>query len=305
MWPTPTLPRQPTEIPDGPKISAKDRGGRQIRLLVDGNPLQFLLLNKEFDMSGMARGQMLLLAVATGLTLARSCPASTIYIDFGRTGAETSATGWNNVTATVGGTANNTTVINAQGTPGTPSVELIDSTGAASGVTLSVAFTQTYDTGAAGSGADYAGPYPAKVSTWPAAAVSDGFFSQINNGGSTMNMSFSGLDDSLTYDLMFYGARGTGSGLNQAKYTVTGAAGATERTSSVLNNDTQTPEFLGVAPVSGVITVAFTRGSSGTGSLNAMSVTAVPEPSLAAGILAAVASVGLFFRQKIRNCGRN
>lgn len=256
-------------------------------------------------MIGMARGRMLLLAVATGLTLAQPCLASTIYIDFGRTGAETSATGWNNVAATIGGTANNTTVINGQGTPGTPSVELIDATGAASGVTLSVSFTETFDTGAAGSGADYAGPYPAKVSSWPAAAVSDGFFSQVNNGGSTMNMSFSGLDDSLTYDLMLYGARGTGTGLNQAKYTVTGAAGATERTSSVLNNSSQTPEFLGVAPVSGVITVAFTRGSSGTGSLNAMSVTPVPEPSLVAGITTAGAAFALLIRRQVRSSRTN
>lgn len=147
--------------------------------------------------------------------------------------------------AVVGGNQNGTTTINGQGTPGTPSVGLIDSTGAASGITLSLSFSAAVDTGAAGGGADYAGPYPAKVSAWPAAAVSDGFFSQINNGGSTMNMSFTGLDDNLAYDLMFYGARGTGTGLNQATYTVTGRDGASSRTTSVLNNSAQTPEFLG------------------------------------------------------------
>ncbi|GEM_PF-3298173 len=107
----------------------------------------------------------------------------------------------NNVAATVGGNQNGTTTINGQGTPGTPSVELINSTGAASGVTLSLSFSAAVDTGAAGSGADYSGPYPAKVSAWPTTSLADGFFSQINNGGSTMNMSFTGLDDDLTYDL--------------------------------------------------------------------------------------------------------
>lgn len=234
------------------------------------------------------------------LGLAFTGQAETIYIDFGRTGAETTASGWNNVAATVGGTANNTTTINGQGTPGTPSVELIDSTGTASGVTLSVSFTQTYDTGAAGSGADYAGPYPATVSTWPTTALSDGFFSQINNGGSTMNMSFTGLDNSASYDLMFYGARGgTGTALNQALYTVTGGNGTSNRTSSVLNNSSQTPEFLGVTPNGGTILVSFTRGSAGTGSLNAMSITTVPEPATVGFGLVALGSVFIMLRRRV------
>jgi hypothetical protein len=220
------------------------------------------------------------------LGLAFTGQAETIYIDFGRTGAETTASGWNNVAATVGGTANNTTTINGQGTPGTPSVELIDSTGTA--------------TGAAGSGADYAGPYPATVSTWPTTALSDGFFSQINNGGSTMNMSFTGLDNSASYDLMFYGARGgTGTALNQALYTVTGGNGTSNRTSSVLNNSSQTPEFLGVTPNGGTILVSFTRGSAGTGSLNAMSITAVPEPATVGFGLVALGSVFIMLRRRV------
>lgn len=239
-------------------------------------------------------------AFVVEFAIASSSHAATVYIDFGRTGAETTATGWNNVAAVIGGNQNGTTTINGQGTPGTPSVGLIDSTGAASGITLSLSFSAAVDTGAAGSAADYAGPYPAKVSAWPAAAVSDGFFSQINNGGSTMNMSFTGLDDNLAYDLMFYGARGTGTGLNQATYTVTGRDGASSRTTSVLNNSAQTPEFLGVSPNNGEILVAFTRGSglSGTGALNAMSLTAVPEPISSVLAVLGVGGLGLFIRRR-------
>lgn len=248
--------------------------------------------------SGRIVSRVVIGAIIAGLAAVGR--ADSIFIDFGRTGAETTATGWNNVAATVGGNQNGTTTINGQGTPGTPSVELINSTGAASGVTLSLSFSAAVDTGAAGSGVDYSGPYPAKVSSWPTTALADGFFSQINNGGSTMNMSFTGLDDDLTYDLMFYGARsGTGTALNQALYTVTGLDGATSRTSSVLNNSTQTPEFLGVRPNVGTILVAFTRGSAGTGSLNAMSLTAVPEPTTWALGWLGFGSLGLIVRRRL------
>ena len=220
-------------------------------------------------------------AVASVMCLAigiASVQAETFYLDFGRFGAETSTTGWNNVAATIGGTQNGTTLLNGGGTPGNPSGLLVDSTGATSGVTLTVTFSGTVDVGAAGGGADYLGPYPAAVSSWPSAAVADGFFSQPSNGGNTMTLSFSGLDDNTTYDLLIYGSRGNNG--TSSPFSITGAGGTVNTSiANVFNNSTLTASASGIAPSSGEISVVYGFPGTGSSALNAMSLTAVPEPS--------------------------
>ncbi len=204
--------------------------------------------------------------------------AEAFYIDFGRFGAETTATGWNNVAATIGGTQNGSTLLNGGGTPGNPSGLLVDSTGATSGVTLTVTFSGTVDVGAAGGGADYAGPYPAAVSSWPSLAVADGFFSQPSNGGNTMTLSFSGLDNSTTYDLVIYGSRGNNG--SSSPFSITGAGGTVNTSiANVFNNSTLTASASGIAPSTGEISVVYGFPGTGSSALNAMSLTAVPEPS--------------------------
>lgn len=204
--------------------------------------------------------------------------AETFYIDFGRFGAETSATGWNNVAATIGGTENGTTLLNGAGVAGNPSGLLLDSTGATSGVTLTVTFSGPIDIGAAGGGADYGGPYPAAVAAWPSAAIADGFFSQPSNGGNTMTLTFSGLDNSTTYDLLFYGSRGNNG--SNSSFAVTGAGGTVNTgIANVFNNSSLTASAAGISPNSGEISVVYGFPSTGSSALNAMSLSAVPEPS--------------------------
>ena len=108
----------------------------------------------------------------TAVLLAGYCHASSIYIDVGRADNSTSATGYNNITndfdngvvqVTGVGGGSDEFIPNGTITQGT-TLALVDSTGAASGLSVDV-FTQnmTGDTiPTAGSGGDFIGSYPAQ-----------------------------------------------------------------------------------------------------------------------------------------------
>ncbi|MEM6260741.1 MAG: PEP-CTERM sorting domain-containing protein [Planctomycetota bacterium] len=214
-----------------------------------------------------------------------------INFDFGRTdsafsasdGAQlTTVAGWNNVTSTDNALAGNTSQI----------ADLVDSTGAATGI--KVDFTYVGAASVAGDGADYSGPYPAAVASLPLTALSDSFFTN-NSGQATMTLS--GLDDGMVYDFLFYGARGNNDSM--ATYAVTGSGDTVEVTiDAVFENASSAPTILGVSPDNeGEITVVIGGGTNPRVALNVLQITErVPEP----GSLALLALGGVLIARRRR-----
>ena len=79
---------------------------------------------------------------------------------------------------------------------------LTDTTNTATGWILNVAKDATGDAGNSGSNAS---SFPAALSGIEPGVKEDNFFF---NDGATLTVSFTGLDKSKTYDLLFYGSRG-------------------------------------------------------------------------------------------------
>ena len=134
-----------------------------------------------------------------------------------------------------------------------------------------------------GGGRNYAGPFPEALSELPTTALQDQIFSR----DSPVQLTLSGLDNSLTYDLLLYGATDL-VGLSQ--YTVTGDGAAQTLTLATQNNATETSLFSGIAPnADGVITIDLVSDNTtdltdrGFAVLNTLIVTTTsidPEPFL-------------------------
>ena len=192
-----------------------------------------------------------------------SLSAETTYqVDFGLDTQKTTDTGWNNLTGPSGGNPTNSPL------------SLVDSSGASSSVTLSYAENalNATGTGFAGTGANYTGTYPAAVSSLPANALKDGFYFQNANNGITLTLN--GLNSSVTYDFLFYGARGNNG--SSTSFTVTGLNTTNGSIANVLNNSTAVVVLTNIAPNAGVITVAMTgptATSTAAGACNLMVMT--------------------------------
>ncbi|MEP4077162.1 sulfatase-like hydrolase/transferase [Haloferula sp.] len=141
---------------------------------------------------------------------------------------------------------------------------LVDSTGAATSIDLAYSTSGT-DSGAAGTGANFAGPYPASISVYPQSAVQDGLFFSSD----TITLTLGDLDPGSTYDLVLYGARGNnGTG---ASFTFTGATVANGGLSNAFNNSGEVVEVAGLAPnVSGEITILMATVGAGSSALNVL-----------------------------------
>ncbi|MEM1356392.1 MAG: PEP-CTERM sorting domain-containing protein [Planctomycetota bacterium] len=233
-----------------------------------------------------------LLSLIASTALATGASAATIQVDFGLDTQQTETLGWNNMTSDSGGQPADLT-------------NLVDDAGDPTGIDLT--YLKTGDGsgnnpngagGVAGSGANYNGPYPDALDSFPTSALQDGlFFAQ---SGATITLTLSNLDTDLTYDFILYGARGN-NGLVDTTYQVTGA-----NDSGVINigpvntNDDDFADITGIAPdVNGEITITATsiNGSSGNGgALNLLVVTAVPEP----GSLALLSLGGVLIARRRR-----
>ena len=159
----------------------------------------------------------------------------------------------------------------------------IDSEGNQTTVGLAYSESNGSDSGVAGSARNYAGPFPEALSELPITALQDQIFSR----DSPVQLTLSGLDNSLTYDLLLYGATDL-VGLSQ--YTVTGDGAAQTLVLATQENATETSLFSGIAPNSnGVITIDLVSDNTtdltdrGFAVLNTLVVTTAPidpEPFL-------------------------
>ncbi|MEN8773665.1 MAG: sulfatase-like hydrolase/transferase [Akkermansiaceae bacterium] len=155
--------------------------------------------------------------------------STSILIDFGRNDNQTTEGNFNNVYGS--GTAIET-----------PIVELIDSEGADTGITLNSDFSLGGSW--AGSGADYLGPYPDEVASQPLSAIQDSMF--IRDPASSM-FTLTGLAPGTSYDILIYGARSNNGGAN-AEWTFTDDSGDTQISFDVFNNDSEVALFEGLIP---------------------------------------------------------
>ena len=207
-----------------------------------------------------------LLATATGLL------AQTTYqVDFGISSQETSTTGWNNMgDSTPGNNPGNLTGI-------------VDSVGNTTGV--SITYSEIGTAGVSGSGANYTGSYPAALSSLPASALQDGLFFQQGplpaDPPASITLTISGLNDSLTYNFILYGARGN-NGSADTTFSVTGSnTSGVINVGPMLNNNDDFASITGISPSVGVITVTGTTiggASNNGGALNVMVMTEIVPP---------------------------
>lgn len=179
-------------------------------------------------------------------------------------------------------------------------VALNDTASAFTGWSAQVLETGTGNGGTAGGGANVAS-FPAALAAFDALALRDSIYA--NQGGGTapsMVLTLSGLNTLSTYNLLLYGSRANGQGVDQIWNITEGTGGATVEHVSELNASTAV-NWSNISPnPSGVIEVTLTAGtdSGGALALNFGSITenAIPEPSSA--LLYSLAGLSLLARRR-------
>ena len=154
---------------------------------------------------------------------------TSILIDFGRVDNQTNEGNFNNVYGTGTGLD-------------TPSVALIDSEGADTGITLNADFSSGGSW--SGKGADYPGPYPEAVADQPFTAIQDSMFIR-SPAFSTFTLT--GLEPGVPLDILIYGARSNNGGPN-AEWTFTDNSGDQTLAFDVFNNDNEIALFEDLIP---------------------------------------------------------
>jgi len=180
-----------------------------------------------------------------------------LNFDFGVTTQTTTATGWNNITGF---------------TVGSGTTDCKDSTGASTGIGLSVtqAFQSSVDNGASSPSTPY-----------PQTAMRDCFYSQ----NTPAKLKFTGLDPTGTYKVTIFGYRNATATDRVSKYTI----GTQVLTLNASQNTSNTAVFTGAAPAAdGSMEVIVDRDTGSTfGYLNVLVLEkeSAPPPSLPAAIL--------------------
>lgn len=237
------------------------------------NAFEMSAFTTQTNQSNMKKIAFLIPAIALAAMPAVS--AATVLIDFGR--STNVASGYTSVAMTTEDTSD--------ATSGTVSL-------GATGWSIVVTETGTGVSGAskggnAGSGADD-DVFPAAVSGFNSVALEDSIYGSLTaTGGPTdfsqLTITISGLSNSDTYDLLFYGSRGNSNGLNQT-WSLTQGTGGADVTHNSLNNESTAVDWNGVSTNgSGVIAFTITgpTGTTGALALNCGEITAIPEPSAA------------------------
>jgi hypothetical protein len=213
-----------------------------------------------------------------------SASAAISYIDLG-INSQTTTGNYNNMTGASGAVPNDL-------------VNMIDITGAATGIRVEYVGNNIALAGTAGTGANYDVPtdgasYPSVLSGVSVSALRDGLF--INAGG-VITLTFTGLDAGMTYDFLAYGARGNGG--TGVTYTATGGNTENDSISSVSDNGTETVNLTGItANGSNEITFVVTDGG-GAGALNFLQITSVPIPEPSSTALLGLGGLAFILRRR-------
>ena len=236
----------------------------------------------------------MLFCFATLLFAVTNCQADVVNIDFGRAGNQSTGN-INNVSdafmnGVIGVADPDGDGVFAPNGVNTASstVGLINDMGAASGYSIGV-YTQNIpndEIAEAGTGGDFAGPYPSIFSGIPQSALEDGLFLRDEDGDEFLHFVFSGLSATKLYDLRLYGAR-PGNSLTTFIDVTDGINGAVLSSGSYFpqNNSTELV-FSGLAAdANGELTLRVNApGTSGSGTVNFIQlehIEIVPEPSAA------------------------
>jgi hypothetical protein len=217
---------------------------------------------------------------STSLLAVSNASAAVVLIDWSRAAVVTNPAGdgkhWNSVGALNVGNVAQPLATTA----------LIDSTGAASGISVAVGFgTSTTNNTATGSGFGGTGiAGPIGVDPFDETnAVNDGIYVNSNTfggGDSTATITFTGLLASTQYDISAIGGRAS-NGIDGLLAVTTGTAGASPYT---LANNGAILNFLVTSNGTGSIVLNFSTTATGGGInsvFKAMSINAVPEPATA------------------------
>ena len=221
----------------------------------------------------MRKSQLLSLVIGSTALVAVDAGATEVLIDFGRSNSVTAgseAPSPYNIAAIPGNVSNATT----------GDVALSDTASAPTGWTVKVTENGSGNGGRAGSGADVFA-YPAEVAGFNGDALKDSLFA--NDGGGTnvsMIVTIAGLDDTKTYDLLFYGSRNNGQNVFQTWSLTQGTGGANVSHNS-LNNSSTAVDWDGISTNgSGVIAFSITgTGDGAAAAINFGQIIEVPEPS--------------------------
>ena len=200
-------------------------------------------------------------------------PSGTVLLDFdGQSDAmpspDVSGFYWNNIStvaSTVGGTI---LPLNGSSQP----IPLVNTTNGNPGWTLAINQLGPYgfDANSAPEGDDWNGPYPAAVAVFPQTALAHGF-----TIGGPISVTLSGLNSSLTCNLLIYGAYAAGGQCIQTNTLTVGTSPSPAiNTFNVPGNSTTAVGWTNVTPSAGG-QITFTITSSGVGALNFMEVSPV------------------------------
>jgi len=214
---------------------------------------------------------------ATAVLIANASAAS-VLIDFGNDGTNSPAAGYVSAAMASGNSTNNTTG-NVPLTGTTWSVNVIE-TGNGNG-------------GNAGDGANYTGTYPAAVSGFSSDALQNGIFA--NGSASQLTVTFSGLSNTESYDLLFYGSRGN-NGPNTSTWSITTGSGGANQSSDILNNSTDVIDWNGITADGGEIAFTISGGSNISLNFGQIVSSPIPEPSSTA--LLGLGGIALILRRR-------
>jgi hypothetical protein len=154
-----------------------------------------------------------------------------VHVDFGINTQQTMLPGWNNFTG-------------AQLVEPTTTLNLIDSTGAATGITLtSVWSAMDNDTGIASTAANFQGPYPDELPGIAQSALRDGVYVR---DGQSLTLTLNNLPANTGYNFLFYGAASnTG---DYSLWTVTGSNAGSDFIADLVNNGDEVATVAGIIP---------------------------------------------------------
>lgn len=245
---------------------------------------------------------------ASGLLVLLACQAQAalVMIDFNNRNAGNTAPNDPTTTGNYNNFSISNTGVTAIGQVGT-TLDLIDTdTGADGGWNLTLTkLNAAGGIGAAGTGADYAGPYPVVLNGFAQTALRDGIY--LNNLAQ-LEVRFSNLDITQTYDLLGYTARGNNAGSATFNLTIgtLGSGGdGNPLTIHAFNDkatDTGVIDWRNITPdangdIAFVITAPSNVANANAASLNFLALTQVPEPS-ATALLCGFAVLGLARRRR-------